>query len=111
MDKAKLTRTRVARSMFLEAIDMPPSANKTYQCQVNLYERGDGFLAVAAALPGVAGFGPTYDAAIADVVKAFKVALPVHLANGKIPWLMPPVEPEHGGLVRYLTVEVERPAA
>lgn len=102
-------RTRNAR---VQTLDDPGTWQKpsgqAYRCQVFLYSREDGvYLAVAAALPGVAGVGATEAEALADITRAFKRIIPMYTRDGgKIPWLDTPVGPEPGGTVRWLFPEV-----
>lgn len=101
-------RTRVAQSVRVEDPGgWQPPTGKTYRCQVYVYPReGTGVLAVAAALPGVAGFGATEGAALADICRAFKAIIPEYTRTGKIPWLENPADPEPGGVVRWVFPQV-----
>jgi hypothetical protein len=101
-------RTRNARSVTVTDSSEPTRpAGKVFRCQVNLSQREGVFVAVAAALPGVAGVGATETESLADIVRAFKVVLPRYLsAAGKIPWLAEPVEPEPGGVTRWVFPEI-----
>ena len=97
-------------AVFVNIDDPGPRAGDTgrmFRCEVHLYPQpAGGFVAVAAALPGVAGTGATELEALADVTRAFEAAIPGYLANGgSVPWTAGATLLE-GGLVRFVFAKV-----
>ncbi|MBX9628790.1 MAG: hypothetical protein K2X82_33660 [Gemmataceae bacterium] len=108
MTDANGDRSRAARVLSAAEVVAPAAgAGRVFRCQVYLYQRPAGFLAVAAALPGVAGIGANEAEALADVTRAFKAVIPGYVADGgRVPWLPDPARAETGALTRWVFPEL-----